>query len=94
MNYIGLERSTRGHRSREVGAEKTEQRKPRAPGCGNVLRHVTRICEFLVSSRRVPEALHVNPVDRFFGRVALRRRGYYLYLDTLALQRDGQTKEE
>jgi hypothetical protein len=94
MKYLGLKISARAHSVDEIGAQKSNERELRRPRVRDVVRHVARVCEPLISPWRVPESLDQNAFEHFGGWESGARWRYDANVDPLVAQCDCESKNE
>ena len=63
VNHVRLIFAARAHGGAKLGAKEPEQREAGAPRVADLLRHVARVGERLITSRRVVEARDAGSVD-------------------------------
>jgi hypothetical protein len=94
MNQLRLEAASGANSVDEIGTKESDQRESRAPGRGNVTRHVPSVGELLIAARCVSESLNADALDLGGRREAGSGRRYDANVHVFRPKRDGKAQYE
>ena len=94
VDDVGIEAPPRSHGTDKVGSEETDEGKACSPRARDILSHVARVCELLVTARGIAESLDRDSVDLFLCRHAFSGRRYDVDFDAFVAKRNGQSQNE